>query len=375
MKNFFFLIFFCGISLLVKGQEMFELGFPVAGDSVYYMHDKLPDRVSPQYGPMTESWDLRSLQSPFAQLYIFKDPEYGQFIASFEEADLVLIEPDKTERYFRIGEKNLVELGFAGPDPNFSMLTRVVKYDRKPVAFRSFIQQRDHETSDSFTYEVSYPIDKLPHSIQNQLPSKANELVIKTKIDRYWLHMGTGSLSLPDEVYEVLCQKREDKYHYSIYFRSNGKDLIVNKELYKPIYGKWQDKQENFYHFYQQSNPFVLSILKTDLNDNVLHAMYMPSRDREVKVQQDIFKQEILAYPNPTFGDIRFNFLNYPAGKYRIEVYNVIGKKLWSKELSVPEKGIILENLSHLRKGTYLYSIFSANGKKLMTKRLMIITP
>ena len=87
-------------------------------------------------------------------------------------------------------------------------------------------------------------------------------------------------------------------------------------------------------------------------------------------------KQDVMAYPNPTFGEVKFELLNFSPGDYRIEIYNIIGKKLWSTGFSIDHSiRSIKENFSFLKKGTYLYSIIDSRGRKIATKRLVIITP
>lgn len=375
MKKLLNLTLYCFLTCFLFGQGAYDLGFPTVGDSVLYMNDGSPDQLNPTFSSINDAWDFRNIKAPFAQLYKFTEPQYGIFYSSFEEADLLLIEPDKKERYFRIGEQDILEIGYVGKDPFFPFMNSVVKYEENPVAFRSSIQQSQHETTETYSYRMLYPKNELPKSLQRDLVKKIDTLEVIATINRFWYHMGTGKAFLPDDIYNVLCQKREENYTYRISLLVDGKKIEPTRSVSRTLENYWIDKTVYSYHYYKESKPLEMAILFVDSNDKVLSAKYMPSDINSVTLNQNLGDQVIMAFPNPTFGDIRFNFQNYEEGMYTIEVYNVIGKMIWSQHLNLDQSGIVKENMGHLRKGTYLYSIFDSDGKKLMTKRLVIITP
>jgi len=82
----------------------------------------------------------------------------------------------------------------------------------------------------------------------------------------------------------------------------------------------------------------------------------------------------ITAFPNPSFGNVSIQMVNYPLGEYRMKVYNVVGKELWAESFLLRSNRVFKADLLHLSKGTYLYSIFDKNGKKLVTKRIAILS-
>jgi len=83
---------------------------------------------------------------------------------------------------------------------------------------------------------------------------------------------------------------------------------------------------------------------------------------------------DIVAFPNPSYGDVRFEFKNMPSDKYRVELYDILGRKMWS-ETSRRGQKVLDADLTAMRRGTYLYRVFDSKGKKLTTKRLMIVRP
>lgn len=86
-------------------------------------------------------------------------------------------------------------------------------------------------------------------------------------------------------------------------------------------------------------------------------------------------KKNVYLFPNPTLGEVRLHFENYPAGDYVLDIYNIIGKRLSSIDVSldVDEREVFVI-LPDLKKGTYIYSIKNATGDRLVSRRLSIIT-
>ena len=69
-------------------------------------------------------------------------------------------------------------------------------------------------------------------------------------------------------------------------------------------------------------------------------------------------------YPNPTTGIVNLRFENYKAGAYRVNVFDVTGKMVYSKGLTISGSSIVLD-LRHLSKGTYLLNLVSDNSNDI----------
>jgi hypothetical protein len=99
---------------------------------------------------------------------------------------------------------------------------------------------------------------------------------------------------------------------------------------------------------------------------------------RDIKREVPLFhinRNEVVSFPNPGFGTLYFTLLNYPSDQYTLEVYNIIGKVIYTVNLNNGKGNKYKVDLSHLRKGTYMYSILDSKGKKLTTKRFSLVTP
>lgn len=83
---------------------------------------------------------------------------------------------------------------------------------------------------------------------------------------------------------------------------------------------------------------------------------------------------DIYVFPNPTFGDINIRFENVDSPFYTFSVYSIIGKKLWTKTLNIPNsKYETFVDLPPLESGVYIYGVDTPNGKRIKSKRLVIM--
>jgi len=82
----------------------------------------------------------------------------------------------------------------------------------------------------------------------------------------------------------------------------------------------------------------------------------------------------IYVFPNPTFDDIKIRFENATDDKYLLSLHNVVGRKLWSKNLSLDKSTQELDvDLPPLDKGIYMYTVRNDNGKIITSRRLVIM--
>ena len=83
---------------------------------------------------------------------------------------------------------------------------------------------------------------------------------------------------------------------------------------------------------------------------------------------------DIYVFPNPTFDDVNIRIESSENEYYTISIYNIIGKKLWTKKIEVhSQKHEEFIDLPPLEKGVYIYGVDTPNGKRIKSKRLVIM--
>ena len=128
------------------------------------------------------------------------------------------------------------------------------------------------------------------------------------------------------------------------------------------------------YNYYSAEDKEIVVSIITDDQDMITSVEYKGDAIiSDIKVVTPEYSM-ITAYPNPSFGNVSIQMVNYPLGEYRMKVYNVVGKELWTESFQLRSDRVYKADLMHLSKGTYLYSIYDKNGKKIVTKRIAIIS-
>ena len=78
------------------------------------------------------------------------------------------------------------------------------------------------------------------------------------------------------------------------------------------------------------------------------------------------------AYPNPAQEEVRFEFQDVPTGNYELQLYDLAGRLVKNKSMSINGNVSLFLNLKELVNGSYLYSLKDNMGRLLLTKRLVI---
>jgi hypothetical protein len=108
------------------------------------------------------------------------------------------------------------------------------------------------------------------------------------------------------------------------------------------------------------------------IDDEIKNIAFQENEVSPLSINFNYDEGEIIAWPNPTIGPITLQVFNYPYDEYKLEIYNIVGKKIFTKSFNPSDGRTLNVDLSILKKGTYIYSIFDGKGKKLLTKRIGI---
>jgi hypothetical protein len=130
-------------------------------------------------------------------------------------------------------------------------------------------------------------------------------------------------------------------------------------------------KDNNYTRVQFICNDFVGPIASYDIiEDEIKNLEFQENEVSPISINFSYDEGEIIAWPNPTMGPIHFEVFNHPYDEYKLEIYNLVGKKLYTKSFSKMDGRRLFADLSSLKRGTYIYSIFDGKGKKLLTKRI-----
>ncbi|MEM9547951.1 MAG: T9SS type A sorting domain-containing protein [Bacteroidota bacterium] len=373
------LVGFMLLPLFANGQTTITNSiFPVPGDTLRTITTfNLPEFDKNLVGGDLY-WDLSNTSGGFLSETFYAEAEAGGAFDMFPDADLL----DNTtlqEIYYQTTDDKIVEIGRSGLDPVLNLLDLTFENDGEAVFRRAPISFED-TFSDNSSFFIAASGDALPDSLLALIPAQVDSLRLLVETGNEDEVDAWGTVELPGgDTYDVLRIKRTTTTNAVLGVKVPIFGWI-NVDPSNPLFAVLGDLLDllgestaDSYIFLADGEKEVIASLNEDTEGNLVSFSYKGDMTTSIN-KIDRKKEDILTYPNPTFGDVTFQLINLPHDNYQVVVYNIIGKQLWSSDINFIE-GKLRADLSHLQKGTYFYSIVNGAGQKVTTRRLMIMTP
>ncbi len=337
---------------------------PEPGDSIFSLVDNLPHQIAIGSPGQDRVWDFTSLQSPFVRKLKYRsDGEQGRIKIHKGGASYEYVDRDGSLFLTSILNTDPLQMG---QSIDFRCSPDLLEY-KNPISYQ--------DATSEYSRFIGYlPWHRVPTQFRLPDADLSDSLRIILEVNRDDAADAWGMLLMQNESFDVVRVRRIEEQTLRIQARD--------------IEGNWEDKTAQFqellngilwnsvsysYLFLTQGLAGPVAEVYTDENDEVEKVIFSadPKMAREISPNQRL--RGVYVYPNPTFGDVRFEFFNLPEGKYELSVYNMLGKKLWSVEENILNEQVILADLTFLRRGTYFYSLIDESGKRIVTRRLIII--
>lgn len=364
-------IVFCAAWIqILSGQiTVTQSTFPVVGDTLSTIIDNnTPINVGAPGADLT--WDMSMLTGAFVRERLFLPPSAGNQSELYPTADMVMQTVNEQDVYLQVADNEITEIGRSGAFiPGIEI---PAMYDDRPVFRRAPMQYGDQFEDDS---SVSVEVDGalIPEELTMGLSIDSLRVSVVTSnnstVDAF------GTLILPSGSYEVLRERSNLSVNTKIYAKSflgwtEIPPSLLAGSQFEDFIG---EQNSTVYNFYSNDAKEILARVLLDTDGNTVSTEFMGTEISSNLQTISPNQNEIIAFPNPSYGDINIEMINYPLGKYKMEVYNIVGKKLWHQDFDLKSNRVHKVDLTHLRKGTYLYSLFDKNGTKLTTKRIAIV--
>ncbi len=354
-------------------QDAVPSGFPQSGDTIKLVYTQYEGSLDDYFDRDRSLWNFISLDAPYVSEIYYQDVIDGLYSDGYEEADLVGIMPDGEERYYKKSGKNILELGRVD-----ALGQQKIYYETKPIIKRVGVKL-GKQYSDRGIFWISVESSDIFNSDQynDRTPGLQDSIKIKVSIISQSSIDQKGDLLLPQANFKVLRQKDVVSSEISVYKKSNLGWIELDEippTVYSMVNNYVSDLNYTKYRFWaaELSTP-VLSII--DSGDKYLDIEYKIESTSRSTNNVNGRKKEIIAYPNPTFGDINFLLNNHPSGKYELRISSILGKLIKKEFFDVGEDGKISTYVGYLSRGIYRYSIYNSRGEKLVTKRISIVNP
>jgi hypothetical protein len=175
-----------------------------------------------------------------------------------------------------------------------------------------------------------------------------------------------GELYSPTMRYDVLRERRD----IEVALAPGGAAVNPNDLGLPPGFTSGR-----IYIFQSATSPVPVATVQTDAMNQAKQVEFLSHPWAGTVVQQIPRRPEVFVYPNPSFGNVRFDFLNLPSGYYDLEIFNILGTKIRTDRFYVNGGKTVPMDLSRLKKGTYIYRLVDSQKNTIRSKRLVIITP
>lgn len=347
---------------------------PDFGDKIYYKTDQNPEVHSHKLKTKGTLWNFEDLNGGSSSEYSFHYPRYGQEKIEDNSFD-ILLKKDQSDLNWLRWNGNDLEIVATMMEDKVSGNERMLHIFQGRVPF--IFGMLDYK--DQFTKEVTsiyqYKVKELPFNIRQTDLFEADSLKIEVNTTYFMNVDDFGTLRLPKLEREVLQLSMIQKITTSYSILKNEHWVDFGQPAFLTELFPENNSQIFEKHYYSEGGKTPIAITVEDGAGHVNSAIYQTSVLERNEPSNENIKNGLDAFPNPTYGDVSFNFSQYPAGKYKVKLYNIIGISIWEKPVSVKQNEIVDFDFNFLTKGTYIYSIENAEGEKLITKRLIIITP
>lgn len=360
IKKFILLQVFGFCWLVISAQQMDWTR--LTEDTMYFGKDYLPGPLMISLSGPGQTWDFRTLKAPYALS--------RRIIQSGEHEGIVyanLVNGKQTDAIMQLSgnETHLMQRIENNPVCQENRLT----YNLVP-AYKPFF---NGVLGEQYTYRgkmisiFAWPRNMTCNWTPPQLPDSCRitiTILEETLVD------AEGTLLLPTEIAQVYRHKVAIKRAYQVEVKSNqrwtditnlvpGIRLITTASLLRFVSGSTGVK-----------------LVEIELNDREEPlSIEFKTHPMVTRVfSEEPVKPDIFAYPNPSYGIVRFQLSDLATGTYKLRIFNILGVPMKDVDVSVNDRReVIAVDLRDLQRGTYLYRLQDKEGRSIRTKRVVLI--
>jgi len=378
MKQIFTFLLFMSVLSISAQISISKFSLPYLGATLKtYVDVETNVDVGTTGGP--HEWDFTGLQKTNYTEVNLEDPTSGSVPVA--AATFVIKSNDLLEQYYTINEEGIDEIFIKTVDPVLMTFEISNGYAINPK-YRKATILYDATYESGSRLEAALAFDQLPDTLTSGIGIDIDSIRFNTNFDRTDKIDAYGVVKLPDGDWNALRET-------STSIRSVTIDILIPilgwieapPEILATFLGDFGEflnpDTTTTINFYSDQSIEVLAAMQMDDDGNVTSSEYKAGPEVTEVFNTDYSENpEVNVYPNPSFGQVTFNFDNCRPGNYTIQVHDILGKEMYEDTYLLPLNNKPYKaSFSTLKKGTYLYSIYDPKGVKITTKRLVIVNP
>lgn len=348
--------------------------FPEAGDTLSTRFSTSAEGFSISAPGGDQTWDFSSLVDGTPRTRIIESIDAAPNPEAFSTANIYIETIGGGGGYYRSTSDAFSIIGFDGEDPIGQGLEVETPFSPPYVERWGSLNFFDLNNLNS-ALTVTTATDDIPGNIFDGLPITPDSIRIKVQMDRVDLVDGWGSISIPGGTYDVLREKRIEirdvrlEVKVSLFPWADITDAAIES---LPIDQLGVDTMVS-YSFWSKETKEPIAIISTNPDETIITSIEYKFID-VISATDEVENAppNLSVYPNPAATKTQFKFSNLPAGIYKLDIYNLTGRVVISKQYYINNDRSETIDLSPLHKGMYIYRLSNQDGKNLATNRLII---
>lgn len=383
MRSIAYLCLGLCLSLFSSLQAQITLNdsyLPVIGDTLFISFADSLATVDLIGNGGPHNWDFSQLTAAGSAERIVETLDLNTQDAVFAAADFkIQITALSTNYYQRSGDViNLIgNRGEAGFIPDFTLDT---PFNPPYLDRKAPLSLFDQEQSTS-NIIVAFSVDSLPQLILDlggAILSSFDSLRFNTVIMRNDLVDAHGMLTVDGATYPVLRERRAEERMVKLEAKlgflpwSDITPLIIQAA---PQIGELINAENSIvtYQFWSNDHVEPIATVITEGDGSTIRDINFKTNRLPSSVQNNFLpSSQIKMYPNPAQSWVRFEAEGLQRGRYSLQINNVLGRRMLSKEIDSTGDLQLDLDVSQLPSGIYLYSLINSRGRIMATKRLLV---
>jgi hypothetical protein len=350
--------------------------FPVPGDTLRTVTALNPSGISITDPGGNQSWDLSMLAAETVLERPVTAAAAGQGSSAFPTATVLVQQNNGAEGYYLSTANSFSIVGYFGVDPLGQGLEVSAPFNPPYVerwAPLDFLDLYENEAA----LEFDAAVEDIPGNLFEGLDITPDSIRLAVTTDRTDLVDAWGSLTIPGGTYEVLRERRLEYREIRLFAKIGGLPWIDITDIALaalPIEELGRDTTTSYF-FWSDEAREPIAVITTNASGEVQAVTYKYNEEVSTAPARPLAEPGVRAYPNPAINWVQFAFTDIPAGQYRLEIYNVLGVRVWSQDYQLAGDQQERVSLSGLRPGLYIYALSTPGGQRLATRRLLVGRP
>lgn len=208
----------------------------------------------------------------------------------------------------------------------------------------------------------------------SNLPNNCDSLMVIISVEEYATFSNIRNMRLYHSDLPAIMKNTHDQSTLSFKIKfnddSNWYPYVYNRvdvpASLMPIASKAYTRTYKYYN-----SEYTFPVISYRRTNRSIHEIKLQDKLNVFNAPAiEVTGRTITSAPDPAYGIVNFKLINYPIGPYKLQVYDITGKRIKLYSFSLDSKNEFKANLSSLPPGIYFYNFIDFLGYRSDTHRL-----